>query len=244
MIKKDNVLKFDKLSKFDNVIHGFSTTFFGSLRPSDHEYDQHLEKFIQALTITPQQLVRMNQVHGGTVYFATERDQGTKISDTDGLLSQSTNVFLGVITGDCIPFLLFDPETNMVGAVHAGWRGLFAEIIKAAVSEMVVKGSDPKDILVGIGPSIRICCYEVSEEFVENFREKFGDVEMFIQRRDGKIFFNLQRVAKEQLEAVGIVENNIEDADYCTFDHTDVYSCRREGKDFGEMMGIIGMRTR
>lgn len=241
MIKQNNILYFENLSQFPLIIHGFSTTFFGSLRPSDPEYHQHLEKFTHAFGITPQQLVRMDQVHGNTVFTATEGDRGKTISKTDGLLTQDKNVFLGVVTADCLPLLFYDPKTTIVGAVHAGWRGLFAEIIKVAVSEMVTKGSKPEDIRVGIGPSIRVCCYEVSEEFVENFREKFGDVEKFINRRDGKIFFNLQRVAKEQLEAVGIVENNIEDADYCTFDQTDVYSCRREGKDFGEMMGVIGV---
>lgn len=241
MIKQNNIVYFENLSQFPHVIHGFSTTFFGSLRPSHPEYQESLHKFTNALDINVSQLVRMDQVHSNTVYFVSEKDRGQKIESTDGVITDTTKVFLGVITGDCIPLLFYDPTAKLVAAVHAGWRGLYSEIIKVAVSDMIAKGSDPKDVLVGIGPSIRVCCYEVSEEFVENFREKFGDVEKLIQRRNGKIFFNLQKVAKDQLASAGVLENNIEDAGYCTFDHEDVYSCRREGKDFGEMMGIIGL---
>jgi polyphenol oxidase len=244
MIKQDNVLRFENLIKFENVIHGFSTRFFGDMRPSHHLYPQSLKKYTEALGISEQRLVRMDQVHSNAVAWVTKDDCGKEINETDGLVSTDLDIFLGVITADCIPFLLYDPKIKLVGAVHAGWRGLFSEIIKVAVSQMISQGSKPEDILVGIGPSIRSCCYSVSEEFVENFREKFGDVERFIVRRDGKIFFNLQKVAKEQLSAVGILEHNIEDADYCTFTHDDVYSCRREGKDFGEMMGIIGIRDK
>lgn len=241
MIQQNHVWKFENLSKFDEVIHGFSTTFFGSMLPSQDSNKEAVKKFTSALDIDLQKLVRQDQIHGNTVYFAGEKDQGTTTAQTDGLLTDKINIFLGVITADCIPFLLYDPKTKIVGAVHAGWRGLFSEIIKVAVSQMIAKGSNAKDIIVGIGPSIRSCCYSVSEEFVENFREKFGDVEKFVSRRNEKIFFNLQKVAKEQLAAVGVLEENIEDADYCTFDHDDVYSCRREGENFGEMMGVVGL---
>jgi polyphenol oxidase len=241
MIKQNDVWKFESLIKFDNLIHGFSTRTIGNLRPSDPQYQDSLKKFTEALGLNSEQLVRMDQVHDSIVALVSENDKGSVIEKTDGLVTNETGVFLGVITADCIPFLLYDPKTKLVAAVHAGWRGLFAEIIKVAIAEMVKKGSKPEDILVVIGPSIRTCCYSVSEEFVENFREKFGDVEKFIHRRDGKIYFNLQKVAKEQLAAVGVLANNIEDADYCTFDQKDLYSCRREGKSFGEMMGIIGL---
>lgn len=241
MIKQDHILRFNNLSQFPSLTHGFSTTFFGNMRYSRDEYQNAMQKFSEAVGFSPSQLVRVDQVHSNIVYFATENDRGQMIAETDGLMTKNTNVFLGIITADCLPILIFDPKRKLVAAVHAGWRGLFSEIIKVAVSDFIAKGSDPKDLVVGIGPSIRVCCYNVDEEFVERFREKFGDVEQFIERRDGKIFFNLQKVAKEQLLAVGVLENAIEDADYCTFDHTDVYSCRREGKDFGEMMGVIGL---
>ncbi len=71
---------------------------------------------------------------------------------------------------------------------------------------------------------------------------QFPDWKPFIVEREGKLFFDLVDVAIHQLQSVGILKNNIEDADYCTFDHNDVYSYRREGKSFGLMMGVIGIK--
>lgn len=240
MIKQENILRFENLTQFDNLVHGFSTRFFGSLRPSHSGYQDSLKKFTHALSITPQQLVRMNQVHSNTVYVTDERDRGKTIPETDGLITADPQVFLGVITGDCIPLLMYDPQTKLVAAVHAGWRGLFSEIIKEAISQFVGKGSKPENIIVGIGPCIGVCCYNIPADRAKMYLEKFPEWKPFVVERDGKLFFNLSGVAIHQLTSVGVMSSNIEDADYCTFDHTDVYSYRREGKDFGEMMGIIG----
>lgn len=241
MMKQDHILRFNNLSKFDTLIHGFSTRFFGSLRPSHEGYNQSLKKFAAALKISTDNLVRMNQMHTNKVSWVEGKDAGETIGETDGLVTAEKQVFLSVISADCLPLLFYDSKLNVVAAIHAGWRGLFAGIIKETISQMVVKGSNPKNILVGIGPSIRVCCYEVSEEFVDNFREKFEDMDNCVVRRDGKIFFDLQQFAIQQLLTLDIETGNIEDGDYCTFDHDAVYSCRREGKDFGEMMGIVGV---
>jgi YfiH family protein len=242
MIKQDHILRFSNLSKFDTLIHGFSTKFFGSMLPSQDTERKSFKKFSDALLVDSEKVVRMDQVHADTVYFATEKDRGITISKTDGLITNVDQVFLGVITADCLPLLFYDPKTKSVGAVHAGWRGLFSEIIKEEVSTFIAQGSDPKDILVGIGPSIRVCCYEVSEKFVQDFGAKFKNVEEFVEPRKEKIFFDLQKVAKRQLLALEIVENNVEDANYCSYEHEDVHSCRKEGGGFGEMMGIIGTK--
>ena len=242
MTIQDNILRFENLAKFDNLVHGFSTKFFGSMLPSQDTDKKSFKHFSEALGIDPQEIVRMDQVHEKTVYFAREKDRGTTIAETDGLITNEDKVFLSAITADCIPLLFYDPKTKSVGVVHAGWRGLFAEIIQEEISNFIAQGSDVKNILVGVGPSIRVCCYEVSEKFIKDFGEKFGNVEDFVERRNGKIFFNLQKVAKQQLLALEIAENNIEDADYCTFDHADVYSCRKEGPGFGEIMGVIGLK--
>jgi polyphenol oxidase len=242
MIQHDHILRFNKLSSYSNLIHGFSTRFFGSLRPSHAQYQDSLKKFTQALSITPQQLVRMNQVHSSTVSFVSEKDRGETIAKTDGLITQDIKVFLGVISADCIPLLLYDPEKQFVAVVHAGWRGLFSEIIKEAISQLIAKGSKPDDIIVGIGPCIGVCCYNIPADRAQMYLEKFPDWESFIVKRDGTLFFDLSAVAKQQLTSLGIRRSNIEEAHYCTFDHEDVYSYRREGENFGEMMGVIGLR--
>jgi len=240
MKKQNNVLLFENLSQFDSVIHGFSTRFFGDMRPSHHLYPQSIKKFTDALGVSQQRLVKMDQVHGSTVFLATDKDCGTTIPETDGLLTENPDIFLGVVTADCVPLLMYDPEKKYAAVVHAGWRGLFKEIIKEGVSRFVEKGSDPKDLIVGIGPCIRSCHYDIAEAHAHQFLEKFPGWKEFIIEREGKFFFDLPGVARYQLESADVSSDNIEDGDYCTFEHEDIYSCRKEGEGFGEMMGIIG----
>ena len=133
MIKQHHVLRFNNLAKFNNIVHGFSTNFFGSLRPSDSKYQQSFNKFTDAFGVKIQQVVKMNQIHSNLVQIVTKKDYGQIISDTDGLITVEPEVFLAVITGDCIPLFFYDQKKEIIAAVHAGWRGLFSEIIKETI---------------------------------------------------------------------------------------------------------------
>ena len=87
MIKKDHILRFTNLSQFTSLVHGFSTRFFGSMPPSHPGYQESLKHFADALGINLENIVRMHQVHGNAVYFATDKDEGQIIDKTDGLLT-------------------------------------------------------------------------------------------------------------------------------------------------------------
>src|SRR5258706_13654217 len=119
MIKQNNILRFHNLSQFDSLIHGFSTRFFGDMRPSHHLYPESISKFTRALGISEQQLVRMDQVHGNRVVSVSDKECGTTIPETDGMISGEKEVFLGVITADCVPLLFYDPQKKITAAVHA-----------------------------------------------------------------------------------------------------------------------------
>lgn len=240
MIKQNHILRFNNLSQFPSLIHGFSTTHFGSMRPTDPNSENGMKAFLSQLSIPFHHRVRMHQVAGNIVQWVSQKDWEKTKDSTDGLLTQERDVFPRVLAGDCLPILFYDRQNHVCGIAHAGWRGIYHEIIKVMLKEMISKGSDPKNISAGIGPGIRVCCYNVNEERQVLFKQKYGEGN-FLVERDEKVFLDLPLLAKQQLLASGVLENNIEDGDYCTFDHTDVYSFRREGKDFGEMMGIIGL---
>lgn len=242
MKKANHILYFEKLTNFDNFIHGFSTRFFGSMLPIDSNFHQSLETFTKALGIPSKHLVRMHQVHGDTVTWVSQNEWGQVLSQTDGMMTRQRDVFFSVIVADCIPLFVYDPETTIVGVVHAGWRGLFQEIIPKAIAAMIEKGSKPENIIVGIGPCIRSCCYDIASDHRDTLLAKFPDWEQFITERKGKYFLDLPGVAQKQLLSAGVLARNIEDAEYCTFDHNDVYSYRREGKEVGRIIGIIGMK--
>lgn len=242
MKMSNHIITFQHFSQIEGLVHGFSTQFFGSMRPRHEEYKASLKNFSNALGIFSEQVITMGQLHTNHVALVSESNSGQVIPETDGLITKEKEIFLGVVTADCVPLLLFDPHTKQVGAIHAGWRGLFSEIIKEAVSQMVKNGSRAQSLLVGIGPCIRPCHYTIGRDRVDELLGKFPHWKEFIIQRDEQYFLDLPSIAMYQLRSMGVLSEHIEDADYCTVDHPDVYSRRRDGSDFKEIMGIIGLR--
>ncbi|MBI5122964.1 peptidoglycan editing factor PgeF [Candidatus Roizmanbacteria bacterium] len=242
MILKNNFYKFNNLSSYPDLIHGFSTRFFGSMRPKHEEHKQSMQNFAHEIGIPAKNIVTMGQKHTNNVYCATDKNLGGVIPDTDSIVTQNKNVFLGVVTADCLPIFMYNPNKKVVAAIHAGWRGLFGGIIKETVAEFIAQGSKPQDLIVGIGPCIRSCCYEIAQDHKNKLIEK-PDWEQFIIERERRLFLDLPGVALHQLTSLQITKNNIEDGNYCTFEHEDVYSRRKEGEDFGEIIGIIGIEA-
>lgn len=166
--------------------------------------------------------------------------------DCDGLITNLPNVYLSFTIADCTAIYLFDPIKNVVGLLHAGWKGLRDDIIKNAVSLMQENfNCDVSDILVGISPLICGNCYEVQPEFLNNFSEY---PEAFINK-DNKIFFDSKYVLLKKIQSLGIKEGNIEFIDECTYCLKDKYfSYRRDQygcdpNDIRAMMAVIGFKN-
>lgn len=235
------ILRFSTFSKIPNLVHGFSTRSFGNMRQNNPQAEYSVRNFFSHLGIIPEERVLMNQVGGNTVQWVGRDDQGNVIDTTDGLLTEEKNVFLRVIAADCVPVLFYDQTRQVCGVVHAGWKGVYYEIVPVLLHKMLVNGSKTNSILVGIGPGIRSCCYSIAEKRADMFRKKFGEGQ-FLAKREGKLFLDLVFLIKKQLQVVGIRIDAIEDCNICTFDSEDFYSYRREGEDFGEFVGVIGVK--
>lgn len=83
----------------------------------------------------------------------------------DGIVTNEKSTIIGAFTADCVPVILIDEVNNVIAAVHSGWKGTFNSISAIAVEKMISEyGSNVKNIKAYIGPHIRQCCYEVSEE--------------------------------------------------------------------------------
>ena len=90
----------------------------------------------------------------------------------DYLITQKINCGIGVVTADCLPIVLYDPINHAAGIVHAGWKGLQAGVLEVTVTDMITQfGSRPEDLQIYLGPSARPCCYEVQQDFVDQFQE-------------------------------------------------------------------------
>jgi hypothetical protein len=131
---------------------------------------------------------------------------------------------------DCVPILLYDPVQRVMGIAHAGWQGTAKQIARLTVERMAAcYGSQPADILVGIGPSICQACYAVGPEVREAFNESFGktQAEAFFARRAGALYLDLWAANQATLQDAGV--SQIEIAGLCTAEHLeDWYSHRAE----------------
>lgn len=235
--RKNYIIQFNNLAKIHGLVHGFSTRYFGSMRPNDLSSNKSLELFSKEMEINPDHIVKMHQTHSSNIRWVTQKEKGLRIDDVDGLLTKEKNVYISVITADCIPVLMFDKHNGYSGITHAGWKGVHNGILKAAVNQLVSGGSNPADILVGIGPCIRSCCYNIRKDRADLFGKEY------VYQRNGLDYLDLAKIAKNQLLSVGILKENIEDCGICTFDNKDtLFSFRREGERFGEFMGIIGIK--
>jgi len=233
----------EEFAKINGVIHGFSTRRFGDMNPKNSRSSKHLGNFLDRLGVDKENIVKMNQVHGNDVCFVSLQDRGNVIAKTDGLVAQEKGVFLTATFADCVPALFLDKNKKFFGIAHAGWRGVYKEIVKTVVEQMVKKGLNRSDIMVGIGPSIKVCCYNINTDREMIFKNKYPKMKKIIEKRDGKIFLNLSGIIKLQLISCGILSENIIDCRMCIKDNIlDFFSFREEGgtESFGLCCGVIG----
>lgn len=224
------------------VINGFSTRKFGDMNIKNPRSDKYLKIFLGRLGVDEKSIVKMNQVHGNNVSFVSLQDREKIIEQTDGLVSPDKHVFLVATFADCVPVLFLDKDRKIFGIAHVGWKGAYKEIIKVIVAQIVKKGSSPSSIMAGIGPSIRICCYNVDENRAKIFTDKFPK-ESIIKRRDGKVFLDLVEVVLLQVIESGISKKNVLDCGICTKDNiSEFYSFRGEHgqNSFGLSAAVIG----
>jgi YfiH family protein len=191
-------------------------------------------------------IVRLRQVHCADVFEASRATVRatpfTEWPEADIATTDDPALVMTVRAADCVPVLLADRQSGAVSAIHAGWRGTAAGAMLAAVQAMTRRfGSEPRNIVAAVGPSIGPCCYSVGEELIQQFASHPGSSRWF-DRASG-LHLNLWKATRDQLERAGLVPSNIHVSELCTFDHPDVFhSYRRDGKNAGRLVAAIRAR--
>lgn len=209
---------------------------------------QNREALCDLLGISDEYLLMPHQVHLTEVVAIDEAflnlsadEQQQRLEGVDALMTDVSNVCIGISTADCIPVLLYDPEHQAACAIHAGWRGTVQRIVEMAVDKMKkVYGSLPQKMLAQIGPGISLDSFEVGDEVYEVF-EKAGFEMPAISHRDEKWHIDLPVCNRLQLEAAGVPSHQISVASDCTFKQPDTwFSARRLGINSGRIFtGIM-----
>jgi YfiH family protein len=191
-------------------------------------------------------IVRLRQVHCADVFEASRATLPTTPNaewpEADIAISDDPALVVTVRAADCVPVLLADRQSGAVSAIHAGWRGTAAGAMLAAVQAMARRfGSEPRNIVAVVGPSIGPCCYSVGEELIQQFASH-PDSSRWFDRASG-LHLNLWQATRDQLERAGVAPGNIHVSELCTFDHPDVFhSYRRDGKNAGRLVAAIRAR--
>lgn len=155
-------------------------------------------------------------------------DEGRFSGEGDALVTEKEGFSLAVAIADCVPVALVGD--GVVSMVHSGWRGTLAGISGKAAKEM----GGPSSLRVYIGPGIRRCCYEVSEEIAGKFVERFG-----VEVVDGRML-SLAGAIRANLREAGVTE--VHDLGLCTGCRTDLfYSHRKEGPKTGRNLAAVAL---
>ncbi|MDS1029600.1 peptidoglycan editing factor PgeF [Bacillota bacterium LX-D] len=234
---------------------GFSQEPFSSLNMALHVKDdptavcQNRAKICNALGIRATDLVTGEQVHGENILVITEQQKGKGALDysstckaVDAFITNKRSIPLSTFYADCAPIFILDPVTPAISLAHAGWKGTVAKIGAKAMLKMQQEfGTKPEDCLIGIGPSIGPCCYEVDERVISQFAQKFSNYQDFIQAKaPGKWLLDLWQANKTALLEVGIREKNITNSGFCTNCHNDLFfSYRAENGQTGRMAALL-----
>lgn len=252
-IQKGNldIFRFQNLGKFSDIDHfvsgragGYSKGPFRSLNTGFHVGDndwtvlQNRKKLAAALGAELDQLTFGSQTHSSNIAIvdACRKGKGgaeheTAIPNSDGLITNTPNVYLCVQVADCVPILLYDPRQRVIAALHAGWRGTLRKIAEAGVKMMMhTYGSCPSDILAAIGPSNGPCCYEVGEDVKQETLRSLGSLHDIITEapNPGKYIFNQWKANYKQILECGVPEQNIEVSALCNHCHSDLFFSSRK----------------
>jgi polyphenol oxidase len=239
---KPGILQSQLLNSDERIVHAYTTRFLGDMRTNEPR--AHLKTLLGVASF---RTVGAKQVHGTDIHVVTEEDFGKTVHQVDGLVAAqnelSQQVLLGVITADCVPILFADPKKRIIGAAHSGWRGTLGRIGKHMIDAMQSLGSYAGDIVVGIGPHIGPCCYDVPIDRAQSFIAVFEDASV-VSRRDGQLYLNLSLAVKETLRERGIRASHIDVSELCTASNPHVlYSYRNpQHQSYGEQIAVIGVQ--
>lgn len=194
--------------------------------------------------------VMVKQVHGDDILIIDKPVDNMRVfaeqsaqKQCDAIITNQSNLGIGVVSADCLPALLYDPVQSVIASVHAGWRGSIKLILSKVVYRMMEQfNCRPEDILAGIGPVIGSCCYTVGEAVTEPLKEINPAWDRFLKPSgNGKSRLDLAALNTAQIEEAGLLRDHIFSLGLCTSCNEELFpSYRRDGVGTGRIIsGII-----
>ena len=230
-------ISFNALEQTGMVVNAFSTRQGGvsvgclesmNLGFNRGDLDENVLKnhkiFAKAVGFPYENIVTTNQTHTTNVRVVTKEDCGKGIakdrdySAVDGLITNIPGIVLATCYADCVPLYILDPINKAIGLSHSGWKGTVNRIGENTLKLMNENyGTNPKDVICCIGPSICQDCYEISEDVANEFINEFGkNNKILYNKGNGKYQLNLWESVKQVFLDAGVEYDNIYTTDICT----------------------------
>lgn len=186
---------------------------------------ENYRRVAEALQTTPEAIVTSDQTHTTNVRYVGKEDQGKGIiyprdyTDVDGMITNEPGVVLATFYADCVPLYFVDPVHHAIGLSHSGWRGTVERMGAVTIQKMMQHfGTDPKDLLCAIGPSICQSCYEVSDDVAKAFMQAFSDhiPQILEEKKNGKYQLDLWKSNEIVMREAGVLKEHLAVTNICT----------------------------
>ena len=260
------MLGYESLSSYSNISHfvtarqgGCSEGAYASFNCTPYSGDEaekvrrNQSLLMEGMSQMPRELVIPLQTHDtnclliGDVYLsASPRQKQDMLCGVDALITREPGYCLCISTADCVPVLVYDTKHCAVAAIHAGWRGTVAYIVRDTLLRMEKEfGTSGEDVVACIGPSISLESFEVGDEVYDAFEESGFDMSLISMKKKetGKYHIDLWEANRIELLNLGVPAEQIEVAGICTYIHHDeFFSARRLGMDSGRILSGIMIR--
>lgn len=204
-----------------------------------------VDRLLAEMNIEPEEIYTGQQLHTDNVVVVDNVSSeafvyGRTYKETDGLITDQSNVALLIKYADCTPIVLFDPKKQVQASVHSGWRGTTKKIALKAIEKMESEFNCSRDdILVYVGPSIDQDNYEVGPEVYEAFKD-FAKRESFFKPHGEKYKMSMTDANVSLLLEAGIKKENMEVEQASTYTDKFLHSARLEGPEY-QLNGILTM---
>mgnify|MGYP001178860564 CR=1 FL=1 len=243
---ENNTILDNKIYGFFSRNGGFSEDNFKSLNCALNVGDD--KKFVaknrnlicKYCNIKKENMVFLNQTHSSKV-IEINKENISRVHSADGMITKSEGIVLCILTADCAPIIIIGEK--YVGIVHAGWKGLINGIMENAIEAMLKRGEKTENLILAIGPHLKINSFEVQIDFKKNLI-KSQKLE-YLQEKNGALFFNFTKCISDTLDKMLIKRYHI--SDYNTYSNPSLffsyrYSRKIGGENCGRQISIVGIK--
>ena len=223
--------------------HLFSTRHLPGIRPFRDPagpFDASAVELFGTCGMGAAPVAFLRQVHGAEVIAA---ERGGPIGEADILTTGRRGLPLAIFTADCLPIIVYDPQSHRLAMAHAGWRGTVKAAAGVAARALTEAGGRAGTFLAAIGPSIGPCCYEVDHPVIAPLAAAFPAAwqDWVTPAGPGKWMLDLWRANEDQLRAAGLDPGRIDNPRLCTACRMDLFHSYRRGRGRGRLVAVAAI---